>query len=137
MQAEDPANPNGQQPKPASRVKIAFPKRTPIDNRAVPRCIAGAGDFAADGRHACSRRSRVGTGTATLRMFVDGRPASCLYAPAEGGTLVYAHLGYDPDHAALSPGTVLSSEKAAERSFSELFVRSETGLGSEKALPGH
>jgi cation/acetate symporter len=34
-------------------------------------------------------------------------------------------------------GTVLSSEKASERSFSELFVRSETGLGAEKALSGH
>lgn len=43
-------------------------------------------------------------------LFIDGRPASYLYAPAEGGTLVYAHLGYDPDHAPLSPGTVLQFE---------------------------
>ncbi len=43
-------------------------------------------------------------------LFVDGRPASYLYAPAQGGTLVYAHLGYDPDHAAFSPGTVLQFE---------------------------
>jgi CelD/BcsL family acetyltransferase involved in cellulose biosynthesis len=43
-------------------------------------------------------------------LFIDGRPASYLYAPAEGGTLVYAHLGYDPDHAALSPGIVLQFE---------------------------
>lgn len=43
-------------------------------------------------------------------LFIDGRPASYLYAPAEGATLVYAHLGYDPDHAALSPGTVLQFE---------------------------
>jgi cation/acetate symporter len=28
-------------------------------------------------------------------------------------------------------GTVLSSEPAAERSFDELYVRSETGLGAE------
>jgi cation/acetate symporter len=34
-------------------------------------------------------------------------------------------------------GTLLSSEKVTERSFPELFVRSETGLGAEKALPGH
>jgi cation/acetate symporter len=34
-------------------------------------------------------------------------------------------------------GTLLSSERGAERSFHELFVRSETGLGAEKALPGH
>jgi cation/acetate symporter len=31
-------------------------------------------------------------------------------------------------------GTLLSSERGAERSFHELYVRSETGLGSEKAL---
>jgi cation/acetate symporter len=31
-------------------------------------------------------------------------------------------------------GTVLSSEHGAERSYHELYVRSETGLGAEKAL---
>ena len=30
-------------------------------------------------------------------------------------------------------GTVLSSEHGAERTFHELYVRSETGLGSEKS----
>ena len=34
-------------------------------------------------------------------------------------------------------GTLLSTERANERSFHELYVRSETGLGAEKALPGH
>jgi cation/acetate symporter len=34
-------------------------------------------------------------------------------------------------------GTLLSKERGTERSFHELFVRSETGLGAEKALPGH
>jgi cation/acetate symporter len=34
-------------------------------------------------------------------------------------------------------GTVLSTERGAERSYHELYVRSETGLGSEKALVGH
>jgi cation/acetate symporter len=34
-------------------------------------------------------------------------------------------------------GTMLSTERETERSFTELFVRSETGLGAEKALPGH
>jgi cation/acetate symporter len=31
-------------------------------------------------------------------------------------------------------GTILSTEHGAERSYHELYVRSETGLGSEKAL---
>src|SRR5215217_1814972 len=34
-------------------------------------------------------------------------------------------------------GTLLSTERKAERSFHELYVRSETGLGSEKALTHH
>ena len=43
-------------------------------------------------------------------LFVDGRPISYLYAPAEGDTLIYAYLGYDPNHAEYSPGTVLQLE---------------------------
>ena len=34
-------------------------------------------------------------------------------------------------------GTLMSSERANERTFHELYVRSETGLGAEKALTGH
>jgi cation/acetate symporter len=34
-------------------------------------------------------------------------------------------------------GTILSTEHGTERSYHELYVRSETGLGSEKALVGH
>ena len=43
-------------------------------------------------------------------LFLHGKPISYLYAPADGPTLVYAYLGYDPDHAQLSPGTVLQLE---------------------------
>ena len=31
-------------------------------------------------------------------------------------------------------GTMLSTEREAERTFHELFVRSETGLGAERAV---
>ena len=34
-------------------------------------------------------------------------------------------------------GTMLSTERGAERTFHELYVRSETGLGAEKALSRH
>ncbi len=47
-------------------------------------------------------------------LFLDGRPISYLYAPADGDTLIYAYLGYDPDHAGLSPGTVLQLEAMRE-----------------------
>lgn len=54
-------------------------------------------------------------------LYVDGRPVSYLYAPAEGDTLIYSHLGYDPDFADCSPGTVLQFEAMrqllAERAF--------------------
>jgi CelD/BcsL family acetyltransferase involved in cellulose biosynthesis len=40
-------------------------------------------------------------------LFLEGRPVAYLYAPADGRTLVYAYLGYDPEVADLSPGSVL------------------------------
>ena len=43
-------------------------------------------------------------------LFLDGEPISYLYAPADGSTLIYANLGYDPAHGDLSPGTVLQLE---------------------------
>jgi CelD/BcsL family acetyltransferase involved in cellulose biosynthesis len=43
-------------------------------------------------------------------LFLDGEPISYLYAPADGDTLIYAYLGYDPRFADLSPGTVLQVE---------------------------
>jgi len=67
-------------------------------------------------------------------LFIDGRPASYLHAPAEGAVLVYAHLGYDPDHAALSPGTVLQFEalrQLMEEGRFELFDFTE-GEGQHK-----
>ncbi|QLC23764.1 GNAT family N-acetyltransferase [Parasphingopyxis algicola] len=43
-------------------------------------------------------------------LFADNEPVSYLYAPADGDTLIYAYLGYDPDWARHSPGTVLQVE---------------------------
>ena len=69
-------------------------------------------------------------------LFVDGRPVSYLYAPAEGDTLIYAYLGYDPDFAEYSPGTVLQLEAMRqlmeERRF-RLFDFTE-GEGQHKRL---
>lgn len=45
-----------------------------------------------------------------IRAFIlcaSGEPVSYLYCPVVNGTLVYAYLGYTPDIAKLSPGTVL------------------------------
>ncbi|MDP9413363.1 MAG: GNAT family N-acetyltransferase [Pseudomonadota bacterium] len=43
-------------------------------------------------------------------LFLDGAPISYLYAPADGDTLIYHSLGYDPEHAGFSPGAVLQFE---------------------------
>jgi CelD/BcsL family acetyltransferase involved in cellulose biosynthesis len=43
-------------------------------------------------------------------LYLDGRAIAYLYAPSEGATLIYAYLGYDPEYADLSPGTVLQLE---------------------------
>jgi CelD/BcsL family acetyltransferase involved in cellulose biosynthesis len=71
-------------------------------------------------------------------LFLGGEPISYLYAPAEGKTLIYAYLGYDPDHAALSPGSVLQFEAMrqlmAEGRFA-LFDFTE-GEGQHKRLFG-
>lgn len=58
--------------------------------------------------------------------------------PETGRTLVYAHLGYDPDHARLSPGTVLQMD-ALERLFAEGRYRwfdFTEGEGAHKAMFG-
>lgn len=43
-------------------------------------------------------------------LLLDDRPVAYLCCPAVGDTLVYAHVGHDPDFAALSPGAVLQLE---------------------------
>ncbi|UIP07672.1 GNAT family N-acetyltransferase [Erythrobacter sp. SDW2] len=67
-----------------------------------------------------------------------GHAIAYLALPVEGETLVYAHLGYHPDWARLSPGTVLQME-ALERLFAEQCVRwfdFTEGEGAHKAMFG-
>lgn len=69
-------------------------------------------------------------------LFLQGEPVAYLYLPVEGETLIYAHLGYDPHHAGLSPGTVLQLA-ALERLFAEERFRYfdfTEGDGAHKAL---
>lgn len=88
------------------------------------------GPEALDEMRALARRDRV----RGWLLLLEGRPIAYLYAPAQGATLIYAHLGYDPDFADLSPGTVLQLEAMrqlmAERAF-RLFDFTE-GDGQHK-----
>ena len=71
-------------------------------------------------------------------LFVRSRPVAYLALPVSGRTLIYAHLGYDPDFARLSPGTVLQFE-ALEQLFAERrFARFDftEGEGAHKAMFG-
>ena len=65
-------------------------------------------------------------------------PIAYLSLPVHGRTLVYAHLGYDPVFARLSPGTVLQLE-ALERLFAEQrfkYFDFTEGEGAHKAMFG-
>lgn len=67
-----------------------------------------------------------------------GQPIAYLTLPVEGTTLVYAYLGYDPEWARLSPGTVLQMG-ALERLFAEERFRYfdfTEGDGAHKAMFG-
>lgn len=71
-------------------------------------------------------------------LFLAGEPVAYLSLPIRGATLVYEHLGYDPEHAALSPGTVLQME-ALRLLFAEgrfRYFDFTEGEGAHKALFG-
>lgn len=71
-------------------------------------------------------------------LHAGGQAIAYLALPVVGATLVYAHLGYDPDHARLSPGTVLQMD-ALERLFAEGRYRwfdFTEGEGAHKAMFG-
>ena len=81
------------------------------------------------------RLARAGRARGWL-LFLDGAPIAYLWTPAEGATLIYAYLGYDPAFAEYSPGTVLQLEAMRqlmeERAFA-LFDFTE-GEGQHKSL---
>lgn len=71
-------------------------------------------------------------------LHAGGEVVAYLSLPVTGATLVYAHLGYDPAWARLSPGTVLQMD-ALERLFGEARYRwfdFTAGEGAHKAMFG-
>jgi CelD/BcsL family acetyltransferase involved in cellulose biosynthesis len=71
-------------------------------------------------------------------LMIAGAPIAYLSLPVHGRTLVYAHLGYDPKFARLSPGTVLQLE-ALERLFAEeryAYFDFTEGEGAHKSMFG-
>jgi CelD/BcsL family acetyltransferase involved in cellulose biosynthesis len=71
-------------------------------------------------------------------LHARSQPIAYLLLPVTEATLVYAHLGYDPDYARLSPGTVLQMD-ALQRLFAETRYRwfdFTEGDGAHKAMFG-
>jgi len=71
-------------------------------------------------------------------LFLHGQPVAYLYLPARDETLLYLYLGYAPDHANLSPGTVLQLA-ALEQLFAEgrfRYFDFTEGSGAHKAKFG-
>jgi len=69
-------------------------------------------------------------------LYRGGRPVAYLYMPVADDTLIYAYLGYDPQEAEHSPGTVLQVEAirqlAGEGRYSRLDFTE--GEGQHKRL---
>ena len=108
----------------------------PVSERSYQERLLGAGlprDAAA--REAAAAFAAEDRLRAFL-LFIGGRPVSYLWLTAGGGVLRYDHLGYDPDFAQLSPGTVLQLE-ALKQLFAEgLFTHFDftEGDGPHKRL---
>jgi CelD/BcsL family acetyltransferase involved in cellulose biosynthesis len=88
-------------------------------------------------RHAMLEAAEAGMMRCFL-LHALGAPVAYLSLPVSGTTLVYAHLGYDPDWSRLSPGTVLQMD-ALERLFGEERFRRfdfTEGEGAHKAMFG-
>ncbi|HEU4960291.1 MAG TPA: GNAT family N-acetyltransferase [Sphingomonas sp.] len=54
---------------------------------------------------------------------IGGAPAAYLYCPADGDSLLYQYLGYDPAYADLSPGSVLQLEALRDLFADGRFAR--------------
>jgi CelD/BcsL family acetyltransferase involved in cellulose biosynthesis len=110
----------------------------PLSARTYQERLLGAG-LPGD---AVSRRAMLEAAEAdAMRAFLlhaGGQAIAYLALPVIGQTLVYAHLGYDPAFARLSPGTVLQMD-ALERLFAESRYRwfdFTEGDGAHKELFG-
>ncbi len=110
----------------------------PLSRRTYQAKSLDAGLPEDDASHAARRELAAEDNVRAYLLCADGKPVSYLYLPIDGATISYAFLGYDPDHARLSPGTVLQLE-ALDRLFAEERYRYfdfTEGEGAHKAMFG-
>lgn len=122
----------------ASEIEAFLAAALPLSARTYQARLLDAG---LPGDAAARRTMLEAAEDGRMRAFLlhaGGAPVAYLSLPVTGETLVYAHLGHDPDWARLSPGTVLQMD-ALERLFAEERFRwfdFTEGEGAHKAMFG-
>ena len=115
-----------------------FAHALPLSRKTYQARLLDAGLPESKAERAAARKLADDDAVRAFLLFLDGLPAAYLYLPVTGDTLVYAFLGYDPKHAALSPGTVLQMA-ALELLFAEgrfAYFDFTEGEGAHKAMFG-
>ena len=110
----------------------------PLSRRTYQTRLLDAGIPEGEAAEAGMRELAANDALRAYLLFMDGKAISYLYLPIQDGIISYAFLGYDPDFAQLSTGTVLQLE-AMERLFAENRYRYfdfTEGEGAHKAMFG-
>lgn len=91
----------------AEEMAVFHPRARALSARTYQERLLGAGlpeDLAA------LQRRAAGDAVRAWLLYTGARPIAYLCCVAEGDTLLYAHVGHEPDAAGLSPGAVLQLE---------------------------
>lgn len=121
-----------------SEIEAFLTAATPLSSRTYQARLLDAGLPEDAGAQAAMLEAAEGDMIRAFLLHAGGQPVAYLSLPVTGQTLVYAHLGYDPDWARLSVGTVLQME-ALDRLFAERRYRwfdFTEGDGAHKAMFG-
>lgn len=121
-----------------TEIERFFAEAIPLSRRTYQARLLDAGLPESDADRAAAQALAAADQLRAFLLRIDGRALAYLYLPLEGDTVVYAFLGYDPDYAQYSPGTVLQLD-ALERLFAERRYRYfdfTEGEGAHKAMFG-
>lgn len=115
-----------------------FAEAIPLSHRTYQGRLLDAGLPESEADRTYARTLAADDRLRAYLLRIEGRAVAYLYLPVHGQTLVYAFLGYDPDYAQYSPGTVLQLEALA-RLFAEArygYFDFTEGEGAHKAMFG-
>lgn len=121
-----------------AEVERFFVEAVPLSRLTYQARLLDAGLPESEGARCAALELAARDGLRAFLLRVDGHAIAYLYLPLDGVTVKYAYLGYDPEYAQYSPGTVLQLE-ALERLFAEQRYRYfdfTEGEGAHKALFG-